>query len=670
MIFSEIQRGNGVFTTDGRMRLVENMRCCKEGIYVAAEGAKGGIMAREGYRWVTADRRDGQLNMLTWNGATLALEGVIDSDGDYSERAEDICLLADSPEEWASVGEYLVIRLKSGMLHFLLWEADLHIYTSLGCLPELPEVELSCTERSLSEGRLSAITFKEAVSDFRSDIPAEVSKQVGECVRSVWDEMLKGLHDAGRWVQPVMARIGYRLWDGTLYALSDAIAIDGMKGYAGSERVVVHLEKGTNGYTGTKDGAIGVESYGIKMHLSGEGWGAWSSVIRYVEVYITGEQEAMEPGLGKVSYSSGSDTLGVALPLRDLNALAFALKDEGVVKCARVETCIDVDLMLKHPGHDVRGTAMSSITPPSINGEHICGHGGFLHVSRGSRVMTMQRGNPFVVACESETGSRVAHIGAQPCGGGAYTRQYVYLFTDKGIYGMVHDTEGLHRNCRPISDMHLHKHCMVSSEDGLWVLSEEGNVALLHDAKVEVLLRGVRGVDGLAWRREYSELWLTRHCGGGVVICGPDCGRDARGYVITSDFTGKDVEYLHNQGEIVSTAGDGELRVWYGAPSGEDSSITWATDWEFVGEGNIGILMLHLNMRHSQRVTVRVEMRYGREERVWEVGKMEIKGPVKSVRCMGVRLPSMRHGDVKCRITVSGNADELYSCNLITKRRR
>ncbi len=99
-----------------------------------------------------------------------------------------------------------------------------------------------------------------------------------------------------------------------------------------------------------------------------------------------------------------------------------------------------------------RGKRLDPAEAPSaavFSATAIEGDGDYLHLASRGKVATTMRGNPFVVAWESlSPGGRVAAMAAQPVGGGAYTRQYVYLFTDRGITALTHDTEGRHRNTR------------------------------------------------------------------------------------------------------------------------------------------------------------------------------------------------------------------------------
>ena len=106
-------------------------------------------------------------------------------------------------------------------------------------------------------------------------------------------------------------------------------------------------------------------------------------------------------------------------------------------------------------------------------------------------------------------GGRVAAMAAQPVGGGAYTRQYVYLFTDRGITALTHDTGGQAPQHAPISRSVVRSRLRVASgEEGVYAVGEDGELLLLRDSSARTLVRGLEGYSGLAFERRHRELWL------------------------------------------------------------------------------------------------------------------------------------------------------------------
>ncbi len=125
-------------------------------------------------------------------------------------------------------------------------------------------------------------------------------------------------------------------------------------------------------------------------------------------------------------------------------------------------------------------------------------------------LLTMRRGNPFVEASSTPyAGGHISHIRAQQSGGGAYTRQYVYLFSDTGITALTHDMEGRHVNCRPISRSIASRRSHVSSgDDGVWALTDSGTLLRLRDSRVETVLRGLPVDSRVAAHSRLGEVWL------------------------------------------------------------------------------------------------------------------------------------------------------------------
>jgi len=126
-----------------------------------------------------------------------------------------------------------------------------------------------------------------------------------------------------------------------------------------------------------------------------------------------------------------------------------------------------------------------------------------------SMVMTMQRGNCLVTAsCTERTGGEIMALAAQCIGGGAYTRQYIYLFTRTGIIALTHNYSGEHSNCRSISpETVLH---FTSTSLGVFALTEQGKLLRLTDARCRTVLRGLPTDIVTGWDGGHDELWLLR----------------------------------------------------------------------------------------------------------------------------------------------------------------
>lgn len=125
-------------------------------------------------------------------------------------------------------------------------------------------------------------------------------------------------------------------------------------------------------------------------------------------------------------------------------------------------------------------------------------------------LVTMARGNPFVEKANTPyAGGLITHIEAQQSGGGAYTRQYLYLFTDSGIVALTHDMEGRHCNCRPISRRRVEGLRRVAVADGyVYALAADGTLLSLRDSSATPLLRGMMADGFLGADDTQARLWI------------------------------------------------------------------------------------------------------------------------------------------------------------------
>lgn len=127
-----------------------------------------------------------------------------------------------------------------------------------------------------------------------------------------------------------------------------------------------------------------------------------------------------------------------------------------------------------------------------------------------STIITSKRGNPFVEADRTESaGGEIFTLAPQTAGGGAYTRQFIYLFTSKGIIALTHKSTGEHTNCRVIaSDVVNTGECVCPTADGVYAMSRSGDLLRLNDARRITIFSALSGCKALAWNRSTNELWL------------------------------------------------------------------------------------------------------------------------------------------------------------------
>ncbi len=128
-----------------------------------------------------------------------------------------------------------------------------------------------------------------------------------------------------------------------------------------------------------------------------------------------------------------------------------------------------------------------------------------------SAVVTMTAGNPFSEAGRTPyVGGHVSSLAAQPAGGGAFTRQYIYAFSDTGITALTHDPSGRHTNFRPISPERVGSaQRVVAASSAVYVLTDSGSLLRLRDSLSSTLLSNLAGGSALAWSSTFSELWIV-----------------------------------------------------------------------------------------------------------------------------------------------------------------
>lgn len=153
--------------------------------------------------------------------------------------------------------------------------------------------------------------------------------------------------------------------------------------------------------------------------------------------------------------------------------------------------------------------------------------------SMPATVMTMTRGNCLVETWHTDRiGGNPTGMAAQTIGGGAYTRQYIYLFTHLGITALTHNYKGEHTNCRTISPERVAgEECYASTSHGVFLQTSSGKLLQLTDARCREVLTQLNTDYRIGWDGVRDELWLLS--AGRVLVL--QCGFGMRAY--TRDTT-------------------------------------------------------------------------------------------------------------------------------------
>lgn len=441
----------------------------------------------------------------------LRVVGGLDARNDFYPCDEILADIGQGVKGYGSTGAFLVLLLDDGSLYYLLWDYLLLTYKALGKLPEMPRVEASAADATEFVSVIEAVDFKEPIADMRDGTPSDVAEQVGAKLLDAWKRAESSAHDAGMWVQPVTVRLAYRLWDGRYLHVSEPQMVG--VGYQGLERVLLPLKSDASGFVGTAAVNLRLKAYRIALKREDLGLAGWDDVIASTEVWVSKEQSVVEASrevdVSQVQTSSGL-CLSAYLPTSSESDLSSMLASCLVGRHSEYESFAALAERLEWSE-----TVKYKESAPTAGGfvrqaDMIYGRGDFLHLVRGLDVVTMQRGNPLVQACcTSGVGGEIFALSSQCVGGGAYTRQFIYLFTNRGIMALTHKADGKHSNCRIISPAVVDDvRCVVATSSGVYAKSCGEELLRLNDARVSVVLSGVDGCESLGWNSSNNELWL------------------------------------------------------------------------------------------------------------------------------------------------------------------
>lgn len=296
-------------------------------------------------------------------------------------------------------------------------------------------------------------------------------------------------------------------------------------------------------------------------------------------------------------------------------------------------------------------------------------------VEEGSRVIeesdgtvvTTARGNPFVPQCETAgAAGSIMHIEAQRSGGGAYTRQYLYLFSDTGISALTHSMTGEHTNCRPISGRVVTDRGRVCScDEGVFAVCDDGTLVRLRDSKVQVLMRGIGTASRLLCSQERGEIWLLREGvkTADVVAAEPTAGGGVP--VRRSDFLPGDI--LSGRGRaLYVTESDGVWTLLGHGPEDVPMGVQWQSPVLEYAAG--GMTQLRLRMEGEADAEIRLDLLppdVPAGGTGVELLTAQIRGSVAGDVTVPLMLPDPRHfpriGKNRLRLRLRGNPGTLLS---------
>lgn len=464
------------------------------------------------------DRRGEERNLISIDNAeadgTLYIEGSFDEYDTFTPLNEPVTMEAGNVVEMAPCGDFLICRRSDGSLFFLRWEEDSSEYIPLGTLPEEPSFTLSRISQGTSTYAVPSVDFAKPVADLRSGLPDDARKRISSAVTKAWRDAVTSCNGAAMFLQPVTVRVALRLFDGSLFSLSDAIRVPGAD-WQGYDRFLLSpVMNSSNEATGTAATSFSLEPYRLQLTLDDFSSPVWNSLFSAVEIYVETEQDVLAGDDCSVTFSPQSNAVSVYLDTRSRTELDTLLGNGSYVKVITTKLPVATPLEFGPITHPLPNSSTPSLTnsstPMTAEADVLLSHGPFLHLAVGSKLITTAPSNPLAKIAVTETGSRIRALAAMPSGGGAYTRQYLYLCTDHGIYALTCDRDGNHTNCRPVSPHRVSdSQRLVASDDSVYALTDSGTLLRLRNANPETIFRALPYFVGLAWDADADELWLS-----------------------------------------------------------------------------------------------------------------------------------------------------------------
>lgn len=503
-IFMPATEGDTAFCLNLRARSEEGdlMPTPEERILHHTSGRPLGWAARGGTNFLFSQTGSGAVRLecaTDCNGATTAIEQDLGNPG-----AE--------VKELALCGNFAACLTAEGELFFLYYDQRSGDWSAPGYLPPMPELSACAVNSVELSAQVESVSFRSAVSDMRQGVPYAVQTDISDAARKALSDARRRIVQSNRWTQPVRVRGVLRMRDGSILRLSDEISVEGAD-WQLPERVSLPLqfEEG-KGYTGTAAGEITQSGWQIEVSLSGLQQNDWGELISGVDVYVCDEPDPLLDRMASVTYYQNDAVRHINVLIACMSsdeAETLLAGEKGWHKAVTLDElmptavigrdrCAGEAVSLSHTGSDEYGKV-----------ETMTGHGGFLHLGTAHGVITTLRNNPAITADETPTGIAATCIAAQPGRGGAYTRQFVYIFNDDGVLALTHDGNGVHRDCRPVwSGRTGSARRVAQGENCLWVMTDSGNLLHLKDGNARSMIRNLKGCGEVAWNPGAGEVWL------------------------------------------------------------------------------------------------------------------------------------------------------------------
>ncbi len=455
------------------------------------------------------DRRDNVRHLITLaRGKDLYFEGILTEDNVYMPKQELIAADVGPVRHICTAGSYLVLLLNDGRLYYVRWSAGEKDYTALGTPPSEPMLSVSAVEQHAYTEQIPDIQLKPAIADPRAGIPDTVAEQADALIRKQWLQLTERIAAQGYFMQPVRVRLALELNDGSYYSVSEWMSPEVSPLCYDDIHFAVQHGEGVS-VTALTGGVLRVAPYRLSATVTGMPDGVWRDIFSRMVLMVSSRYDTLADTPPQMHFRAESDEILAVARMRT-EAELQALLNRAAMRRAYVGAAADGTYTIAPPqGDDVDEPA----TLHAIAGraDALIGHGAYLHTSLGAVVTTYRPGNPFAAISATECGSTVRFMSALPSGGGAYTRQYLYLFTDNSITALTHDASGRHTNCRVISPLTVSDAARaVSTDRCVWALADNGSLLRLRNVNPETVMRRLPHYLSLGWDARYDELWIMK----------------------------------------------------------------------------------------------------------------------------------------------------------------
>lgn len=478
------------------------------------------VAAVAGGEPLLADRRDdGWFILRQEDDGCIIVDGYLADDDTYTRLQTNLGAVDCKVEQAVAAGEFVVLRHSDGSLGYLLYHSDLRSYTLLGRIPAMPPVSVSaCSLMEFTEP-VDAVELQKPVDDIRSGIGTALRTSVGNALTGAWDRLAARALQSGYWLQPVRVCFALRLWDGSLLHVTEeqtVCAAPGTEWQTGG-RVVMHPLVNADGkVSGTAASSVTATGYRLEVTPPTLDLGVWNDVVRSVEVWIASCDDPIDrsalPQVAAVTVQH-EVCLSAILPQKSPAQLGRSLADAPRRRLNRWQMAEECGILtasaLLPPVDDAAQSGVVALS--SLRCAALLGHDGFLHLATAGGLLTTCRGNPLCVASATDgdwSGVRV--MVAQLWGGGAYTRQIIYVADHRGVTALAHDSAGIHTNCRLIARHSPRDAALVAvAPECVYMLLDNGSLTRFEGTRAVTMLTGIGGCRSIFHDECHGELWLT-----------------------------------------------------------------------------------------------------------------------------------------------------------------